>query len=111
MTAVRWIAMASVLALCARAPAASAAPACEPAAYVTGERDLVAAIEPLLRERGVEVVDAAAVSGGACERVQAEVIRGGTRVMVWITDAEGRRAQRIAEDAVAAATVIESWTR
>ncbi len=111
MTAARWIAMANVLAVFSRVPAASAAPACKPAAHVTGEPDLVAAIEPLLRERGVEVVDAAAVSGGACERVLAEVIRGGTRVMVWITDAEGRRAQRVAEDTVAAATVIESWTR
>lgn len=111
---VRLIGFAFVLA--ATAGRAAADPPCKPSAHLKGERAVVNAIEPMLRARGIEVVTAAspespAFVAGACRYVSAEVATGGSRIMVWVTDADGRRAQRLTEDAEAAVTVIESWAR
>lgn len=114
MTSVRWIGIAFVLV--ATASRAAADPPCKPSAQLKGERPVVIAIDPMLRARGIDVVapassEAPAFVARACRYVTAEVATGGSRVMVWITDADGRRAQRLTDDAEAAATVIESWAR
>lgn len=112
MLSARWIVLAFVLA--AASPAA--ADLCKPSTALKGERSVVTAIEPILRSRGVDVIPAAGSEppsfiAGACRHVTAEVTTGGARIMVWVSDAEGRRAERLTEDAEAAATVIESWAR
>lgn len=94
---------------------AAAAP-CVLGARVVGERDVTTAVELILRERGVAVVDAPGDTAPSfreegCPFVVAEVWRGGGRIMVWVTDPDGRRVERQAEDPAAAATVIESWAR
>lgn len=101
---------------------AAAEPPCRPSARLTGERPLADEIGAVLRERGIAVVaDAAessasagsdpAFTGAACRQVSAEVATGGHRIMVWITDDEGHRVERLTEDVPAAATAIESWAR
>ncbi len=88
---------------------------CPPTANLSGEPDVVEPVDRLLRERGVVVLE----RGGAdaayirepCRHVEATVVRGGGRIMVWIIDPDGQRVERMTEDPVAAATVIESWAR
>ncbi len=108
-------ALAAILVVILADPnAADAEPSCAPAAWVTGEHALVAAIEPMLRDRGITVVDARSTDPSFpphCRLVAAEVMSGGGRVLVWITDPDGRRIERETEDPTAAATVIESWAR
>jgi len=111
-----WRALAIVAVVVLWTGAAAADPPCKPSARVTGERSVADAIGAALRERGIEVVAEAAgpdpaFVGAACRRVSAEVATGGHRIMVWITDGEGHRAERLTEDVPAAATVIESWAR
>jgi hypothetical protein len=111
MTAVRWIVLAGVLA----STSAVAEPPCKPSAQVTGERTVVRAIEEVLRARGIDVQVAAGDDTAfvaACRRVTAEISIGDEgRLVVAVTDADGRRTRRAAEDTEAAATVIESWAR
>ncbi len=93
----------------------TAAAECPPSARVTGEPAVVEAVARLLRERGVVVVDTAAevqaFQPEGCSHVTASVATGGGRIMVWIVDPDGRRAERLTEDTIAAATTIESWAR
>lgn len=96
--------------------AAAADPPCKPSAQVTGDTAIVSALEVVLRGRGIVVnaatAEQAAFVSSACRRVVADVaIVDGGRLFVSITDPEGRRARRTAEDTEAAATVIESWAR
>lgn len=109
------LALAVGVAALASIGVAAADSVCKPSAKVTGEAPTVVAVETVLRGRGIELV-AAIAEGTAfvdtpCRHVRAEVVTGGGRIMVWITDGEGRRSQRMAEDAEAAASVIESWAR
>lgn len=87
---------------------------CPPAAAITGDPDVVRAIETVLQARGVDIgsptTDAAFAA--ACPRVAAEVRIAPTGWLeVSVTDGDGRQTRRIAEDIAAAATVIESWAR
>ncbi|MFN0250408.1 MAG: hypothetical protein ACKV2T_26245 [Kofleriaceae bacterium] len=113
MTSVRWIGIAFTLA--ATASRAAADPPCKPSAQLKGEHAVVIAIEPMLRARGIDGVVAASTDpafvASSCRSVTAEVATLGARIMVWVTDADGRRAQRLTEDTEAAATIIESWAR
>jgi hypothetical protein len=113
MTSGPWIALVSVL---VSTSAAAADPACKPSARVTGEGVVVRAIEVVLRARGIDVAavstDQPAFVGSPCRGVIADITIGEAgRLVVAVTDEEGRHALRTAEDTEAAATVIESWAR
>lgn len=97
----------------ATASAAAADPPCKPSASLQGESSIVAALEPVLQQRGVEVhaVAAAPAFVASCRRVTVEVALDDGRILVHVTDPEGRQLSRSAEDTEAAATVIESWAR
>jgi hypothetical protein len=92
--------------LLALAGEARADPACAPVVRVTGEPSLAGPVIALLRERGVSVD-----GESRCGTLTAVLTASGERTRVTIVDAEGRTALRMAEDARAAATVIESWAR
>lgn len=92
-----------------------AAADCPPSASVSGEPDVVESVDRLLRERGVVVLERvgedAAFPVETCRHVVVTVMRGGGRIAVWITDPDGQRVERLTEDPIAAATIIESWAR
>ena len=107
----RFVLIAAVL---GGSQAASAGVLCAPTAKVEGEPTLVVAIEPILRERGIVVIAPTTSDAGfttECRHVAAQVASGGGRIMVWLTDPDGRRVERLTEDPAAAATLIESWAR
>lgn len=87
------------------APVAWADP-CAPTALVSGEPQVVTAVEQTLAARGV-----ATRAVGDCPFVRAEVALLGTEVLTSIVDAHGRQSQRVLETVTVAATLIESWTR
>jgi hypothetical protein len=81
---------------------------CRPLARLDGDPELVAAVGDVLRARAVPV----APGDDTCGEVVATLHPDAeARVRVAIVDADGRQVERIARDADAAATAIESWTR
>jgi hypothetical protein len=95
-----------LLAVIAVPAVARAQPPCRPVARVGGEPALVAAVVPLLEERGVVVGGAS-----ACGAVDAVLATHDGRVRVTILDPDGGSIERSADDAAGAATAIESWVR
>jgi hypothetical protein len=85
---------------------ARAEPPCTPLVRVTGEPALAGPVIALLRERGLPVD-----RPGECGTLTAVLTANGERTRITIVDAEGRTVERMAEDARAAATAIESWAR
>jgi hypothetical protein len=96
---------AAALGLAAARPA-SAEPDCAPRVQVSGDPALAGPIIALLRQRGVPVEPPS-----ACGTLTAVLTASGERLRVTIVDADGRTVERMAEDASAAATAIESWAR
>lgn len=97
---------AAALAAVALAHGEAAAETCAPVARVSGDPELVEAVVALLRARGI-AVDA----DRGCGELIAVLAADETRVRVAITDADGRKVERIASDAEGAATAIETWAR
>jgi hypothetical protein len=83
-----------------------AADPCAPTAVVTGEPEVVNAVEQRLSERGV-----ATRASADCPFVRAEVAMLGSEVLTSIDDGDGRHSERVMASPQVAATLIESWTR
>jgi hypothetical protein len=79
---------------------------CVPAARVDGGSAIEATVIAELRRRGITTSPA-----GACPFVRADLRERGDNVVVHIVDADGRVVERTANGPLAAATLIESWTR
>jgi hypothetical protein len=85
---------------------AAAQPACTPVVQVSGDPVLARPVMALLRDRGVKVDGAS-----KCGVMTAVLTGSGERTRITIVDVDGRTVERMAEDARAAATAIESWAR
>ena len=96
------VALALVLVALDAAPAAAD---CLPAADLSGDADIAAEVARALSSLGV-------VHGeieGACEAVEATVMRDEDGIAVTVRDARGRIEGRVVADAFTAAAWIESW--
>lgn len=85
---------------------AAAEPSCTPIVRVSGEMALAGPVIALLRERGVTVE-----GESRCGTLTAVLTASGERTRITIVDADGRTVERMAGDARATATAIESWAR
>ncbi len=77
--------------------------ACSPAVRLGGDATLVAAVAPVLVERGITTAD------DACPALPVELQRRGAMTVVSTSGAQG--TERVVSDVRTAATVIESWVR
>lgn len=77
--------------------------ACSPAVHLGGDPPLVAAVTPVLVERGI------ATSDDGCPAMPVELRRRGTMTVVSTSGAPA--TERVVSDVRTAATVIESWVR
>lgn len=101
---IRWVAAFAVLLAWPADLAAQAA--CIPLVQVSGEPALARPVIALLRDRGVKVA-----GKSRCGVLTAVLTGSGERTRITIVDTDGRTVERMAEDARAAATAIESWAR
>ena len=101
---IRWVGAIAVLLAWPVDLAAQAV--CMPVVQVSGEPALARPVIALLRGRGVKV-------GGTsrCGVMTAVLTGSGELTRITIVDTDGRTVERVAEDAGAAATAIESWVR
>jgi hypothetical protein len=84
---------------------AAGAAACPPTVTLRGDQDLVAAVAPVLEERGIETEPT------ECPALEISVERRGEGMVVSAAEPGGRPERREVTDARTAATVIESWVR
>lgn len=103
----RGVTSAGAVVIVAWATARAESEPCMPAAQLAGDRDLIAAVQTELESRGIPIRGTT-----GCGTVSAELAVGDdARVHIHIVDADGRRVERVAADAMGAATAIESWAR
>ena len=78
---------------------------CEPAVTISGDAEVVHAIEALLRERGIAIAD------GECTIIRAHVERRGDTFAIGLADDDHAPVERAVGELATAATVIESFVR
>lgn len=83
-----------------------AAEPCRVTAVLEGDAELVDTITTALTGRGIETRAAA-----ECPAAKARIDRRGAAIVVSVEDPDGRRSERMLDDAAAAASLIESWAR
>src|SRR5690349_13180216 len=88
------------------APRAATAEPCRVTAVLEGDGELVDATSRALARRGV-----ATEARTACPAAKARLDRRGTAIVVTVIDPDGRSSERVLEDHLAAASLIESWAR
>jgi hypothetical protein len=83
----------------------ASAEVCPLAVSLTGDSHATAAVGELLVARGIDV------DVSNCEGLRAQLSERGSAIVIDVTQADGTTIQRVVDDAITAATVIESFTR
>ncbi|MFN0246734.1 MAG: hypothetical protein ACKV2T_07480 [Kofleriaceae bacterium] len=85
--------------------ASARAEVCPPAVSLNGDSHATVAVGELLTARGIDV------DGSNCKVLHAKLSERGSTIVIDVTQADGTTIQRVVDDTITAATVIESFTR